>query len=119
MSDRNHPDHDGGEQAERARLDAVSARLQAIEDERARRQPGSAAREAQRGQRQAWRILSEFLTAVAVGSLAGHFLVDRVFDTTPWGLIAGVFAGFGLGMVMMARAGARTQRDTPGDDNGR
>jgi ATP synthase protein I len=111
MPENLDPEHDDRERAERARLEEVSRRLSKIETERAGRNPTGAAQEAHAGQSKAWRILSEFFSAVAAGSLAGHFLVDRLFDTSPWGLVVGVFVGFGFGIFLMARSSARMQRE--------
>src|ERR1700754_4526441 len=55
---------------------------------------------------QAYRIIAELLGGVLVGLAAG-FIVDRVFKTTPWGLIAGVLLGFALSIWMARRTANR------------
>lgn len=55
---------------------------------------------------QAYRIIAELLGGVLVGLAAG-FIVDRVFKTTPWGLIGGVLAGFALSIWMARRTANR------------
>jgi ATP synthase protein I len=55
---------------------------------------------------QAYRIIAELLGGVLVG-LALGFLADRLFRTTPWGLIAGVLLGFALSIWMARRTANR------------
>lgn len=54
----------------------------------------------------AYRIIAELLGGVLVGLAAG-FIVDRVFNTTPWGLIGGVLLGFALSIWMARRTANR------------
>ena len=39
--------------------------------------------------------------------MAAGFIVDRVLDTTPWGLIGGVLLGFALSLWMARRTANR------------
>lgn len=55
---------------------------------------------------QAYRIIAELVGGVLVGLAAG-FIVDRVFNTTPWGLIGGVLLGFALSIWMARRTANR------------
>jgi ATP synthase protein I len=55
---------------------------------------------------QAYRIIAELLGGVLVG-LALGFVVDRLFRTTPWGLISGVLLGFALSIWMARRTANR------------
>lgn len=55
---------------------------------------------------QAYRIIAELIGGVLVGLAAG-FIVDRVFSTTPWGLIGGVLLGFALSIWMARRTANR------------
>ncbi|MFC3068593.1 AtpZ/AtpI family protein [Phenylobacterium soli] len=55
---------------------------------------------------QAYRIIAELIGGVLVG-LAGGFIVDRVLNTTPWGLIGGVLLGFALSVWMARRTANR------------
>jgi ATP synthase protein I len=55
---------------------------------------------------QAYRIVAELIGGVLVG-LAFGFLADRIFRTTPWGLVAGVLLGFALSIWMARRTANR------------
>ena len=55
---------------------------------------------------QAYRIVAELFGGVLVG-LALGFVIDRVFDTTPWGLIGGVLVGFALSVYLARRTANR------------
>jgi ATP synthase protein I len=55
---------------------------------------------------QAYRIIAELLGGVLVGMALG-FVADRVFRTTPWGLIGGVLLGFALSIWMARRTANR------------
>jgi len=45
----------------------------------------------------------EFLGAILGGTLTG-WLIDRSFDTGPWGLVAMIFVGFAGGMYRVWKA---------------
>jgi ATP synthase protein I len=55
---------------------------------------------------QAYRIIAELIGGVLVGLAAG-FIVDRLFRTTPWGLVGGVLLGFALSVYMARRTANR------------
>jgi ATP synthase protein I len=55
---------------------------------------------------QAYRIIAELLGGVLMGLAAG-FIVDRVFRTTPWGLVGGILLGFALSIWMARRTANR------------
>ncbi|MND73371.1 ATP synthase protein I [compost metagenome] len=55
---------------------------------------------------QAYRIIAELLGGVAIG-LAVGFGVDRLFGTTPMGVIGGVLLGFALSIYMARRTANR------------
>ena len=82
------------------RLDERAAAL----DARTQRPTGGHAGEQAVGQ--AYRIIAELLGGVLVG-LALGFVADRIFRTTPWGLIAGVLLGFALSIWMARRTANR------------
>jgi ATP synthase protein I len=82
------------------RLDERAAAL----DARTQRPTGQHAGEQAIGQ--AYKIIAELLGGVIVG-LALGFLADRVFRTTPWGLIGGVLLGFALSIWMARRTANR------------
>ena len=81
----------------------LAARADALEKRTARPEgiaPHSAA------VNQAYPIVVELFGGVLVG-LALGFGFDRLFDTTPWGLIGGVLAGFALAVYMARRTANR------------
>jgi ATP synthase protein I len=57
---------------------------------------------------------TEFMVGVLVGAAVG-FLIDSLFDTSPFGLLIGTLLGFGAGTVNVVRAAKelseRAQRD--------
>ena len=52
----------------------------------------------------------EFVAAVGVGIGIGY-LVDRWFDTTPWGIIGGVGLGFAVGLRGLIKRGMTAFKD--------
>jgi len=75
---------------------------------------------------QAYRIIAELLGGVVVGLIAG-FVFDRVFKTTPWGLLTGVLGGFALSLwlawgtaqrlMAIAKTDAEPLSSVPFDDD--
>jgi ATP synthase protein I len=55
---------------------------------------------------QAWKIVADLFGGVFVG-LALGFGADRLFGTTPWGIIGGVLLGFALSIYMARRTANR------------
>jgi ATP synthase protein I len=102
------------------RLDERAAALNA------RTQRPATAHAGEQAVSQAYRIIAELLGGVLVG-LALGFLVDRLFRTTPWGLIGGVLLGFALSIWMarrtanrlmaLAQQDAEPARSVPFDDD--
>ena len=91
---------DAGKQ-EPPSLDEFSKRLDAARGEKT---SAEAAREGDgKGMGKAFRLSSELLAALLVGSLLG-WGVDRLFGTVPFGLLAGIFIGFGAGLLNVSRA---------------
>jgi len=82
------------------RLDVRAAALDA------RTQRPTTAHAGEQAVSQAYRIIAELLGGVLVGLAAG-FIVDRIFRTTPWGLIGGVLLGFALSIWMAHRTANR------------
>ncbi|MGO4704706.1 AtpZ/AtpI family protein [Microvirga sp. 2MCAF38] len=52
---------------------------------------------------QAFRLSAEFVSGVIAGGIIG-FIVDRLFATSPWGLVICVILGFCAGMFNLLRA---------------
>ncbi|WP_051279253.1 AtpZ/AtpI family protein [Hellea balneolensis] len=57
---------------------------------------------------------SEFSAAVIVGAFLGYG-VDKLTDSGPWGMIAGLLLGFGAGVLNVVRA-AKEGMDGSGTD---
>jgi len=55
------------------------------------------------GVAQAFRLSSEFIAGVVVGTGIGY-AIDQLFGTTPWGLILGLLLGFGAAVLNVMRA---------------
>ena len=51
----------------------------------------------------AFRLSAEFVSGVAAGGIVG-WIVDRLFGTSPWGLIVCLILGFCAGMLNLMRA---------------
>lgn len=96
----------------RNRLEALDRAVKAALDKRAANQAAADAREARAKQVQAggaaWRMISNLVLATILVAAAGYGL-DRLFDTTPLGLVLGMFLGFAAGVWMAYRASARLQ----------
>ena len=60
------------------------------------------------------RYASEFSAAVIVGAFLGY-LVDKFAGSGPWGLLIGLFLGFGTGVMNVVRA-AKEGMDGSGVD---
>lgn len=82
------------------RLDERAAALDS------RTQRPTAAHAGEQAVSQAYRIVAELIGGVLVG-LALGFLADRIFRTTPWGLVGGVLLGFALSIWMARRTANR------------
>ncbi|MFZ4120673.1 MAG: AtpZ/AtpI family protein [Caulobacterales bacterium] len=104
----------------RDRLEASNRAVTDALDRREAEARKSAEREAQvrvaRREGAAWRVVTDLIAATAVGSLIG-FVLDRTIDSTPFGLIVGLFAGFGLGMWRAAKSAARLQAQANSDQH--
>ena len=58
----------------------------------------------------AFKLGTEFVAAVAVGTIIG-FILDSWFDTKPWLIIIFFFLGAAAGMLNVIRAANRMQKD--------
>lgn len=114
MSQGDVPDGDAPK-AEAEDLDRLSKLDRAVKDalgKRAEAQRKADEREAQAQSAQrggtAWRMVTNLVVSTAALSALGYW-VDTVAATRPFGLIVGLFVGFGAGMWMAAQAAARMQ----------
>ena len=58
----------------------------------------------------AFKLGTELVAAVAVGSIIG-FILDTLFDTKPWLIIIFFFLGAAAGMLNVIRAANRMQKE--------
>ena len=58
----------------------------------------------------AFRLGTELVAAVAVGTIIG-FILDSLFDTKPWLIIIFFFLGAAAGMLNVIRAANRMQKE--------
>ena len=91
-----------------ARLDKASAHHE-VKESSARPKSDSSALG------QAFRLSAEFVSGVAAGGILG-WLVDRLFGTSPWGLIICLILGFCAGMLNLLRAAGKV-KTAPYDEN--
>lgn len=92
-------------------LDEFSSRLDAV---RKTADPDAESSNAARGRAmgKGFRLASELLAAMIVGPLLGLGL-DRLAETAPWGLLAGILIGFAAGIRNVAQA----MKSDPAGDN--
>lgn len=95
------------------RLDSLDERLQRLETSEAKRtgrdRPG-----ADPNSRMANRVLADLIGGIAGGALMG-WLVDRVFDTSPWGFMILLFLGIVVAFrnIFRLAGGAQTKAQDP------
>ena len=85
-------------------LSRLSARADALEQRTAR--PASPVAGHSQAVSQAYQIVAQLVGGVVVGMALG-FGVDRLLDTTPWGLLGGVLIGFALSVYLAWRTANR------------
>ena len=96
VADEPGQDPNGDRPLERdVRLSSLDARLKAAADAGGARSGG--ARPTPKGQAQGSRVLSELVAGPAGGALVG-WLIDRWFNTSPWGLLVLLFLGIAVAM---------------------
>ncbi len=98
-------DPDGSDEATlQARLRSLDARLgQAAASRPETREPAPRSTSNSGAIGQAMRLSAEFVSGVIAGGIVG-WLVDRLFGSTPWGLIICLILGFCAGMLNLMRA---------------
>ncbi|MBS7538738.1 AtpZ/AtpI family protein [Ancylobacter lacus] len=121
MDDRNKTDGQGGERrpeesdAElQGRLRGLGGALDRVRAEkRAEAKPAEPDRTStSAGMTLAFRLGSEFVAGVLVGAGIG-WGIDRLFGTSPWGMIVFLLFGFGAAVANMLRAAGETGRTPP------
>ena len=86
-----------------SRLKDLSSRLDAEKSLQAKVEKPSTTYAGAQDYSKGYRLASEFVGAILVGALIGYGL-DRVFNTLPLFMIVFLLAGFGAGILNMARA---------------
>lgn len=97
MARQNEPDE--LDQRRRKLEDALAAHRPASSDEG----DGAKAGKIGNGFAGAFKLSGEFIAGIIVGIGLGWFF-DRIFDTSPWGLIVFLLLGFGAGLLNVLRA---------------
>ncbi len=87
-----------------ARLKSLDARLdKATADRRETSVSHTRSTSDSRALGQAFRLSAEFVSGVVAGGIVG-WIVDRLFGSSPWGLIVCLILGFCAGMLNLMRA---------------
>ena len=105
--------------ADKARLDALSARIDAVKEEHA---PKPRTPDHHSQAQLAWRMVIELVAGLGIGFGMGYGL-DAVFGTSPWLMIIFIFLGFAAGVKTMMRSAeevrSRQEAELAEDDNDR
>ncbi len=106
---------------ERSSLDALAARLRKARAAHGRdAREGGGAKGAMGSSRQlgaAYRVFVELLAGVLVGAGLG-WVLDRVFATQPWLMLAMLFLGFAAGVANTIRVARRMTAEMSDRDDG-
>ena len=102
---------ENGDRGKERTDEALSARLQRLNEglgQIRKSGPPSESSEAERaatasGYARGFRLSSELVAGVVVGAGLG-WLIDRVFGTTPWGLMIFLLLGFAAGVLNVMRS---------------
>jgi ATP synthase protein I len=86
-----------------ARLKSLDARIDKASAHHEVKESSTRAKSDSSALGQAVRLSAEFVSGVAAGGILG-WLVDRLFGTSPWGLIICLILGFCAGMLNLMRA---------------
>lgn len=105
--DKQSPDDEAELSARLARLDSRLGEISSGRDDAAKASNRGSSNV--NGLGQALRLSAEFISGIIAGGLVG-WLIDRMFETSPWGLIVCMFFGFGAGMLNMLRASGELKR---------
>ncbi len=96
---QDYPGQDGKAKSD-SRLDSLESQLKQVrqaEDIRTGK-----ARKPAKGMRQGHRVLTELVAGPAGGALMG-WLLDRIFNTAPWLMLACIFLGIAVAFVNIYR----------------
>jgi ATP synthase protein I len=86
-----------------ARLKSLDARISQASVQREESEPRTRPTSDSSAIGQAFRYSAEFVSGVLAGAIVG-WLVDKLFGTSPWGLIICLILGFCAGMLNLLRA---------------
>jgi ATP synthase protein I len=86
-----------------ARLKSLDTRISQASVHRAEAEPRTRPTSDSSAIGQAVRLSAEFVSGVFAGAILG-WLIDRLFGTSPWGLIICLILGFCAGMLNLLRA---------------
>ena len=95
---------------EDARIDALEARLKAAK-EREEERTQSQVKGADANYRSGNRVLADLIGGILGGCVIG-WAVDALFDTTPWGLLVGLFLGIGVAFRNIIVAANKASKDS-------
>jgi len=99
--------------AEDARIDALETRLKAAK-EREEERNRSQVKGADAGYRSGNRVLTDLLGGILGGGLIG-WTIDRLADTSPWGLLVMLFFGIVVAFRNIIRAANTPPENSDGD----
>lgn len=98
------------------RVKKIDARLKELNQRMGRTPSGSETeRPVRSGYGQAFRLSSEFISAILVGLAIGYGL-DLLFGTKPWAMIVLLLLGFAAGVMNVLRAAESMSREDREDD---
>jgi ATP synthase protein I len=95
---------------EDARIDALEARLKAAREREEQRSKPVLGTEADANYRSGNRVLADLSGGLLGGCVIG-WAVDALFDTTPWGLLVGLFFGIVVAFRNIIRAANKAPED--------
>lgn len=90
---------------DKAKLDALSARIDAIKDDHA---PKPRTPDHHSQAQLAWRMVIELVAGLGIGFGMGYGL-DALFGTSPWLMIVFIFLGLAAGIKTMMRSAEEVQ----------
>jgi ATP synthase protein I len=103
-----------------ARLAELGKKLDELKHQSSEAVAGASKTDGMAGAGLAMRMGSEFVAGVIVGFVIGY-TIDRVFGTTPWGMVVFLLLGFAAGTLNVLRAAGKVadRYPLPGDKDRR